>query len=997
MPAKSPTSRKPSNKTKQDRADTAPAETLRTALSTALDDYHAEAADNPYQNPVERLALDISRRFETGAVSLDDLDGLVRLLNLRAFRFRATRLGAYLGETRLTHNTRQLQKLFEGLTRDGKGKSLSFQQFARQASRAALGIVITAHPTFGMSEGLTEDLVQLATDSDVKGKALNDSDRDAILARTAARRHGRRAPLDLATEQDFALRAIANIQDAVRRALDVLFGVAADAYPDTWTDLVPAPLTVASWVGYDLDGRADIRWTDTLRARLRVAVLQHQHFLGEVRTIIASMDGDDALDADISPNLKLIESRLVLALRIVEEDIAALPDDADDPEEVQAFARQMAENSDSRLINAHELTALLSRVISLNPPHSHQRRLAVLRAEMTIYGIGVAHTHVRLNATQIENAVRRHMPVDTTPDDPGSRRRDLRHLNELLDGVQPQTINFGSVMTERTSAKRLFMLVAQMLKFADSETPIRFLIAETDSAFVPLAALYFAKLFGIEDRIDISPLFETPRALEHGHDIVAELLGNPHYRAYVQQRGRIAIQTGFSDAGRMSGQIAASLAIERLRIKVGRALTQADIRAADGQSIELVIFDTHGESIGRGAHPVSFRDRLDYVATPASRAQFAHDKLPVKQELSFQGGDGYVYFTTPTIAFATVCRLLEHGLSAAPPGAHDDVFYRDTDYSLEFFITAKTFNERMMDDPDYAVLLNAFGTNLLYPTGSRRVRRQHDSIAGIDHAHPTQMRAIPHNSILQQSGLLANSIGGVGRAIARDLDRFVEVHQGSDRCRRIMSLVRHAERLSSLDVLGAYVALLNPVSWLRRAFTTDEPRRAQEMRRLARLLEETQRHECLNRVMRTFFADMIDLRAGFDAINAAKTLPSIVEACRADLALLHALRIALVQEIFLLAVRIPRFSSQPDATTHDVVTDLLQLDVDRALEVLRRAFPAAVEPVAGDAFGEPATYRTDVEQGYDKEHRELFVPLYRLYDLVRRVSTGLTHIMGAVG
>ena len=31
--------------------------------------------------------------------------------------------------------------------------------------------------------------------------------------------------------------------------------------------------------------------------------------------------------------------------------------------------------------------------------------------------------------------------------------------------------------------------------------------------------------------------------------------------------------------------------------------------------------------------------------------------------------------------------------------------YENTDYSLEFFLTAKEFNERLMDNPDYAELL----------------------------------------------------------------------------------------------------------------------------------------------------------------------------------------------------------------------------------------------------------------------------------------------------
>ena len=39
--------------------------------------------------------------------------------------------------------------------------------------------------------------------------------------------------------------------------------------PANWKEMPLAPLTMASWVGYDLDGRDDIHWTDSFLFRLR--------------------------------------------------------------------------------------------------------------------------------------------------------------------------------------------------------------------------------------------------------------------------------------------------------------------------------------------------------------------------------------------------------------------------------------------------------------------------------------------------------------------------------------------------------------------------------------------------------------------------------------------------------------------------------------------------------------------------------------------------------
>jgi phosphoenolpyruvate carboxylase len=218
------------------------------------------------------------------------------------------------------------------------------------------------------------------------------------------------------------------------------------------------------------------------------------------------------------------------------------------------------------------------------------------------------------------------------------------------------------------------------------------------------------------------------------------------------------------------------------------------------EGVQLLIFDTHGESIGRGGHPESLRDRLNYVSSPAARGLFIRNGIPFKEEVSFQGGDGYVYFMNPTSAFATVCRILENVLET-PQASEGDPFYEDTDYVTEFFSTIKGFNTQVMDDANYAALLGAFGTNMLYPSGSRSIVRQSEVNASRDHpSHPSEMRAIPHNSILQQLGMLANTLGGVGQAIQKDEVRFRALYDESDRFRRLMGMVKYAFSFSDARV-----------------------------------------------------------------------------------------------------------------------------------------------------------------------------------------------------
>ena len=218
----------------------------------------------------------------------------------------------------------------------------------------------------------------------------------------------------------------------------------------------------------------------------------------------------------------------------------------------------MYEGRHARLVEVKPLIDLLDRAIGLSRDVALTRGLCVLRASVRTHGLGLAHTHIRLNARQLHNAIRKSIGMDHPPDDPSHRLSYLNAIAALIDGVEPVRVNFGSLLAEKATAKRVFMVVAQMLKYLDATRPIRFLIAESETGFTLLTALYLAKQFDVEDKVEISPLFETVVGLEHGTRAIAEALSTASFRAYVRRHGRLFVQTGFSDSGRALGQIAAA-------------------------------------------------------------------------------------------------------------------------------------------------------------------------------------------------------------------------------------------------------------------------------------------------------------------------------------------------------------------------------------------------------------------------------------------------------
>ena len=109
-------------------------------------------------------------------------------------------------------------------------------------------------------------------------------------------------------------------------------------------------------------------------------------------------------------------------------------------------------------------------------------------------------------------------------------------------------INFGSILEENMNARKYFMVIKQMLKYIDENQSIRFLIAECDFSLTVMTALYYSKLFGVEEKVDISPLFETEKGLSSGHNVISTLLKNITIKILLQEKtcstNRFSVQVG---------------------------------------------------------------------------------------------------------------------------------------------------------------------------------------------------------------------------------------------------------------------------------------------------------------------------------------------------------------------------------------------------------------------------------------------------------------------
>ncbi|MEO6040464.1 MAG: phosphoenolpyruvate carboxylase [Croceibacterium sp.] len=918
-------------------------------LAERLQALQQRTAETPLFNPVFQLALELSRLLERGELTLGACGTLIAELECESVQARAGHLRALVAPVGIGANAAAL---------GGLGADDDFDAFRARWERPALHAVFTAHPTFLLTPLQAAALAEAAS---------TEHEIDAAVCTVPAER----PPITLADEHAQAMAAIARAQDARDVIVAQVLARAHAAWPDRWQDLAPLPFRFASWVGYDMDGRTDIGWAQSLGFRLAEKAERLARYLAALEAI----DPAHALLAELRPAARYAADRA--------RDFAA---DLSDPAALSVAANRLTANDPRKLLS---LAGYIERLEddARAAEGDLAVRLKTLAAAMRADGLGMGWIHFRVNAKQLHNGVRRRLDPAGTLD--LASKGAIVHLRKAIAKAKPLRANFAALAIESSTAIRQFLAMAQIVHHIDADAPIRMLVAECEVPATMLAALYFAKLFGIAGKVDVSPLFETESALEHGGRLLDALLAEPEYRAYARARGRVAIQTGFSDAGRFVGQIPAALAIERLQGRLAQAMT------ANGLSdVAALVFNTHGESMGRGAHPASIAERLSWPLSRWARGRFAQAGIALEPEVSFQGGDGYLFFATPELALATLTRILEAQTQASGNGS-EDPFYTRTDVSLDFYRAIRDHQHAHLESRTYSRAVTAFGLGLLNPTGSRVSRRQSDLSADREMSL-RQIRAIPHNAILQQLGYPVNVIAGLGTAAGGNDEEVAALLSDSERGRQIVSLVRAANALASVKTVAAYGELFNPAYWASRPYRGLEEHLTGPCEALAQYLINDDRTGVFRRLASRLRIDALKLHRVLALVPGGEPRADREEVRRA-IGVCQALRLALFQHMFIRAVAIPAFSRANDVSRDDVLEMVFTLRIDDALAQLRRAYPTSFPQLGDFQLAAPTDYPDGGDQGYAAIRRDFIDPIDEAYRLSLRIGTAIGNRFGAHG
>ncbi len=820
--------------------------------------------------------------------------------------------------------------------------------------------VFTAHPVFALTKDASEIICKSAESNSKLHK------KNIYLPREK---------ITLLEEHNESLNAIFNARKAISALNRQILQEREKDLVQGWKEKLPLMLGVSTWIGYDLDGRSDISWTDTFYLRLlekKIALLYYINLLDTLKL----KEVEDILE------------ELNTELLFTKKEVEGFNNIKNKTKNFSAIINLFTERK-NKLISSHSLSNKLHKIAKKLPLNKDCISLMVIAADIKNHGFGIAEVHLRVNASQIHNAMSFELGWDIfDKNNLISSKSLLDKLSKKLVTEKKWEINFKNLDDETAIAKRQLMLATQIFKHIDSDQPIRFLIAECEQSISIFSALFLAKKLDIHKKIDISPLFETKYGLEHGHEVLKDLLLQESFVKYIIARKRLSIQTGFSDAGRFIGQIAANMEIEQLQLKIAKILSETVCL-----NVDLLLFNTHGESLGRGGIQSTMEERLSLMISPYVRYKISKMQLHLYHQTSFQGGDGYRLFGTKKLAKNTIKNIFYSEIKKYNKKVLDDYFYVKDNFSNDFFLFLKNWQNNLFTNQAYHDLVSIFSTNLLLVTGSRPSKRNAKEKSTNNNL--SEIRAITHNAILQQLGFLPNVISGFGKTANVDLKEFLDIYKSSSRLKQLLMLVLKAKSIGSLNTLLAYCNILDPGFWIDQAYHEKQVLNKFAYRKIGNYLRNDKRASKIKHLIWRLRDDLMDLYMVTEKAEKTNIRTSGTE--RVNLDILHSLRIALIINSLVIICKIPKLSTSNKFTNSDILSYGLLLDFNSVIKIIRSAFTKNKLFKDATEIKEKENYSNNNKSSLSLIEREIIKPLERNNKMIKNITQLVAINHGAYG
>lgn len=582
---------------------------LGNLLGAVIREQHGDDAFNLVEDV--RAAAKARRNDEPGAA--ERLTQLIANVDLDAKRILIKAFSNYF---QLINIAEDLQRIRALRQREVSGRVDESVESAVSALKAA---GVTASQIRGILRDISVRLVLTAHPSEAKRKEvliklrhiaqrMSIRDRQNLLPREARAleahileeieelwqtRPTRASRATVADEVDFGLYFITSV------VMDVMVDVYADLreslgmhYPDEdWSELPPL-LRFASWIGGDRDGNPNVtpevtmQTMQTLRAAARNAYLEEIDFLSEHLTHSAD-------EVPVSDDLR-------------EAVVGAGGLDERFPTELYRQQMNLIRGKLERAeymetLELYDDLKLIETSLRRNKGrHTAGGALRRLMEKVRLFGLHLVPLDIRedsrLHANALDEMFRHYGRTESYK---GLSEADKQILLTMEIANPRPFFPIEPRFSEATNKIiATWRMVARAYKQYGTVVIDTFIASMSQQPSDILTMLLLAREVGIENDIDLVPLFETIDDLQAAPAVMTVLFANPEYRKHLAARGnRQQIMIGYSDSGKDGGYLASNWNLYTAQE------TLAETCAAQGVTLEL--FHGRGGSIGRGGGPTN--------------------------------------------------------------------------------------------------------------------------------------------------------------------------------------------------------------------------------------------------------------------------------------------------------------------------------------------------------------------------------------------------------
>jgi phosphoenolpyruvate carboxylase len=489
-----------------------------------------------------------------------------------------------------------------------KEKGLTASEVRDMLAKIEVRLVLTAHPSEAKRKEILIKLREMAlmmrhsdrmTLLPREEKALSDSISERIeeLWHT---RPTRATKATVADEVQFGLFFITNvIMDEVVDIQAELHAALVEHYPQADWSEIPIVIRYASWVGGDRDGNPNVTADVTLQTLQTLRKAARKTYLADIDQLRYSMtQATDEIGAT---------DEMINAVKPLEGSASPQGQAASKyPGEVYRQQIELiyhrletdAYHSAEELLN--DLNQMIDSLQANGAVRAAHGRLYRLMQKVRLFGLHLVPLEIREDARRHRVALAELCRVYGLSDDfmnvpEHEKQRMLTAELQSNRPFFPDTPHFSDVTNEVIATWRMIATAHETYGKHCVDTVIASMSEHPSDI---LTMQLFAREVGIEDDIEIVPLFETVDDLIRAPQVMTTLFDNPEYDRYLQgQNYRQQIMLGYSDSNKDGGYLASNWNLYKAQAALGEVCQARDIT--------LTFFHGRGGSIGRGGGPTN--------------------------------------------------------------------------------------------------------------------------------------------------------------------------------------------------------------------------------------------------------------------------------------------------------------------------------------------------------------------------------------------------------